>query len=312
MLDAHQLNVFLVAAKMLNFTSAARHLHMSQPSVSLHVQSLEQHFGQSLFIRAGRTLQLTDAGEALIPLAQDMVNRSIRIEETIKSLQGKVYGHLAVSCSTTPGKYILPQLLARFHHQFPQVKISCHVFPQEQSLQSLEDGETHFALTSVPHTSAKHVEFSKFMTDQIVLIVPLDHSWATKGEIEPEDLYEANFIFREENSGTQVTVRNALADAGIDIDQLKTLLVLGSSEAIALAVKEGMGTGFVSSLVVSRLVNGQVAVIKIKAVDLTRDIYIGRLTNRLATKAQTAFWDFAISQREIIVQGLNTEQTNVV
>jgi DNA-binding transcriptional LysR family regulator len=312
MLDAHQLNVFLVAAETLNFTLAARRLHMSQPSVSQHIQSLEQHFGQSLFIRAGRTLQLTDAGEALVPLARDMVTRSIRIEETIKSLQGEVCGHLLVGCSTTPGKYILPQLLARFHDEFPQVKITCHVTSQEQSLQTLENGDIHFALASAPHTSYKHIEFSKFMTDQVMLIVPLDHPWATKGEIEPQELYETNFILREENSGTQTTVQSALADAGIDVDKLKTLLILGSSEAIALAVKEGLGAGFVSSLVVSKLVNGKVATIQIKGFSLTRDIYIGRLTNRLATKAQTTFWDFAINQREAIVRELNVEQAAII
>jgi DNA-binding transcriptional LysR family regulator len=312
MLDAHQLNVFLVAAETCNFTLAARRLHMSQPSVSQHIQSLEQHFDQSLFIRAGRTLQLTDAGEALVPLARDMVTRSIRIEETIKSLQGEVCGHLLVGCSTTPGKYILPQLLARFHDEFPQVKITCHVASQEQSLQTLENGDVHFALASAPHTSYKHIEFSKFMTDQVMLIVPLDHPWATKGEIEPQELYETNFILREENSGTQTTVQSALADAGIDVDKLNTLLILGSSEAIALAVKEGLGAGFVSSLVVSKLVNGKVATIQIKGFSLTRDIYIGRLTNRLATKAQTTFWDFAIDQRDAIVQALNVEQAAIL
>jgi DNA-binding transcriptional LysR family regulator len=312
MLDAHQLNVFLVAAEALNFTVAARRLHMSQPSVSQHIQSLEQHFGQSLFIRAGRTIQLTDAGEALVPLAQDMVNRAIRIEETIKSLEGEIYGHLLVGCSTTPGKYILPQLLARFHNKFPKVKISCHVSSQEQSLQTLQDGEVHFALASDPHTSFKHIEFSKFMTDQIMLIVPLDHPWAAKGEIEPEELYQANFIFREESSGTHATVLTALADGGIVNEDLETLLVLGNSEAIALAVKEGLGAGFVSSLVVSKLVNGKVATIKIKGFDLKRDIYIGRLTNRLATKAQTAFWDFAINEREAVVRELNAEQAAIM
>ena len=304
MLDAHQLNVFLVAAETLNFTVAARRLHMSQPSVSQHIQTLEQHFSQPLFIRAGRTIQLTDAGEALVPLAQDMVNRSIRIEETIKSLQGETYGHLLVGCSTTPGKYILPQLLARFHDQYPKVKITCHVASQKQSLQTLENGEIHFALASIPHTAVKQIEFSQFMTDQIMLIVPLDHPWAIKGEIEPEELYETNFILREENSGTQVTVENGLAEAGIAVDELETLLVLGNAEAITLAVKEGLGAGFVSSLVVNRLVKGQVAAIKIKEVSLTRDIYIGRLTNRLATKAQTAFWDFAINQRKAIEKEL--------
>ncbi len=62
MLDTHQLNVFLVAADTLNFTQAARLLHMSQPSVSQHIQSLEHTLGQELFVRAGRHIELTDAG----------------------------------------------------------------------------------------------------------------------------------------------------------------------------------------------------------------------------------------------------------
>ena len=86
MLDAHQLNVFLIAAETLNFTQAAVRLHMSQPSVSQHIFSLEQHFEQPLFIRSGRNVQLTDAGVALVPLARELVARSVHIEEMMKSL----------------------------------------------------------------------------------------------------------------------------------------------------------------------------------------------------------------------------------
>ncbi|MCI0398891.1 MAG: LysR family transcriptional regulator, partial [Chloroflexi bacterium] len=82
MLDAHQMNVFLQAAKTLNFTQAARQLHMTQPSVSQHIQALEQYFNAPLFVRAGRHLTLTDAGAILMPLAQEMVLLSQQIEET--------------------------------------------------------------------------------------------------------------------------------------------------------------------------------------------------------------------------------------
>ena len=92
---------------------------MSQPSVSQHIQALEQHFEQELFRRNGRHIELTDAGRAL-PLARDMVSRSDNIETMMKSLQGEVYGHLLVGCSTTPGKYILPHLLAHFHRRYPR------------------------------------------------------------------------------------------------------------------------------------------------------------------------------------------------
>ncbi len=87
MLDTHQLNVFLMAAETLNFTQAAKRLHMTQPSVSQHVQSLEQHFNTKLFRRIGRYIELTYDGEALVPLARELVDRSVLLEETGKNIK---------------------------------------------------------------------------------------------------------------------------------------------------------------------------------------------------------------------------------
>ncbi|NCF64613.1 MAG: LysR family transcriptional regulator [Chloroflexi bacterium] len=292
MLDTHQLNVFLIAAETLNFTQAARLLHMSQPSVSQHIQTLEQSFGHPLFVRLGRRIELTDSGEALVPLAREMVRRSIQIEETMKSLEGEVHGHLLVGCSTTPGKYILPQLLARFHHLNPKVRVSCTVASQGEVFRMLCDGEVHVAMISEPYMSSRDVETKIFMTDPMTLIVPLSHPWALRGAIDPEELSEGEFIFREVGSGTETTVRRALAEAGIATDSLNTLLVLGSSEAIALSVQEGIGVGFVSNIVLTKLVEGRVAPIRVKGLEIERDIYIGTHIRRPATVAQRVFWDF--------------------
>ena len=108
MLNAHQLNVFLIAAENLNFTQAATQLKMSQPSVCQHIQALEQHFGLSLFHRSGRSLELTDAGLVLIPIAREFIYLSTHIEESMASIKGDVFGHLMVGCCTTTGRYILP------------------------------------------------------------------------------------------------------------------------------------------------------------------------------------------------------------
>ena len=292
MLDTHQLNVFLIAAETLNFTQAARLLHMSQPSVSQHIQTLEQSFGHPLFVRLGRRIELTDAGEELVPLAREMVKRSIHIEETMKSLEGEVHGQLLVGCSTTPGKYILPQILAKFHHLHPRVKVSCTVAAQGEVYRMLCDGEVHVALISEPFMPSRDVEARIFMTDTMKLIAPLDHSWARRGVIDPKELIEGDFIFREEGSGTETTVRRALAASGIDTDALNTLLVLGSSEAIALSIQEGIGVGFVSDIVITKLVEGRVAPIRVNGLDIVRDIYIGTHIRRPATVAQRVFWDF--------------------
>jgi DNA-binding transcriptional LysR family regulator len=299
MLDAHQLNVFLVAAETLNFTQAAQRLHMSQPSVSQHIQALERHFNLPLFVRAGRNIELSDAGMMLVPLARDLVHQSIHIEETMASLQGGVYGHLHVGCSTTPGKYVLPHLLTRFHHLHPRVRVTCQVTSQNQAVEMLANGDVHFALTSQPQRPEDRAEFKPFLSDPVSLIAPLSHPWAEAGEIDPEDLHEARFILREETSGTYAAVQRSLASAGISMQDLRVILTLGNSEAIALAVQEGLGVGFVSKIVVSNMVQDRVASVQICGVEIARDIYIGHHTRRPATTAQTAFWDF-IQQLETV------------
>jgi DNA-binding transcriptional LysR family regulator len=303
MLDAHQLNVFLTAAKTLNFTVAARHLHMTQPSVSQHVHALEQHFGTPLFIRAGRHLRLTDSGTELMAMAQDMVSMSQRIDERMESLKGEVHGHLLVGCSTTVGKYVLPFLLASFMREHPKVSASCLVTPRKIAVQNLCDGEIHLALASV-HEFCSDVEFHAFINDSVALIAPLNHAWALTGEIDVDELLQANFIVREEASGTRATTAEALAQVGISFDQLRTVLTLGNSEAIALAVQEGIGVGFISDVVVARLVQGKVARVKVRGLEIRQDIYIGRSTSRPATTAQKTFWEYLTDPGNPVVNDL--------
>lgn len=292
MLDVHQLNVFLASAETLNFTHAARQLHMTQPSVSQHIQALERHFDMQLFLRNGRNLELTDAGMALLPLAREAVALSVNIDETIESLKGNIYGHLIVGCSTTPGKYILPMLLARFHHIYPRVRVTCKVSPQPDSLRSLAEGESHFALFSFDRDSYPDLEIVSFFTDPIVLIAPIDHPWAQRGEIEPAELLEGDFIMREPESGTFNAVSENMAAHNLSAGDLNILITLGNAEAIALAVQEGIGVGFISKMVIDRLCSGKVAEVRIRGIDISRQIYIGRNSRRPATGAQTAFWEF--------------------
>ena len=311
MLDIHQLNVFLVAAETLNFTQAAVRLHMTQPSVSQHIQSLERHFESELFARSGRNIELTDAGLALLSFAREAVSLSIRIDESMASLKGNVIGHLIVVCSTTPGKYTLPQLLARFHHLHPEVRVTCQVTSQGQGLDMLCDGNAHFAMCSIDNDYCPDVEFEKFLCDSIVLVTPLDHPWASLDEIAPQELCKADFILREDSSGTYNAIQRALAEVGIAMHELRTLLTLGNSEAIAMAVEEGLGVGFVSEMVADKIGDGRLARIKIKDLKICRDIYIGRNVRRPATIAQTAFWNFLHSEDNPVSFFLNEEVLDI-
>jgi DNA-binding transcriptional LysR family regulator len=306
MLDAHQLNVFLTAATTLNFTAAARQLHMSQPSVSQHIRELENFFDTQLFVREGRRIYLTDAGVALIPMAQRLVSASVSLEEKMRSLKEEVYGHLIVGCSTTSGKYILPFLLAEFLKRHPKVEATCHVASRALSLQMLCDGEVQLALASASEF-CYDVEFKRLMADPVILIAPLDHPWAQMGEIEPQELLRGSFIMREEGSGTRSIAAQGLLKAGLNFDQLPRILTLGNSEAIALAVQEGIGVAFSTQSVVDYIVSGRVAPVKIKGLTMQQDIYIGRHKRHPATVAQTAFWNFVQERdQQLVMQARQT------
>ncbi len=293
-LNTHQIHIFLIAAETLNFTHTAQQLEITQPSISQHIQALEDHFGLPLFSRSGRNIELTDAGAALIPLAREFVYLSTHIDEMMASLKGDIHGHLVVGCSTPTGRYILPKLLAAFHHQFPQVKATCMVATQSQALKMLSEGKVHLALASDPPLVAD-IDYQKVTTEHIILIVHPDHPWAKRNCIDVVDLVDADYIMPDEGSDTHAAVREALAEKGISIYQLNTLISLGSLEAIAFSVQEGLGVGFIPEIIASRLVKNMVVPVDVQGLQINRNVYIARNTRRPATGAQSAFWNVILN-----------------
>ena len=109
---------------------------------------------------------------------------------------------------------------------------------------------------------------------------------------------------REEGSGTRDVAANALQEIGFDLNDLNVILTLGNSEAIALAVQEGLGVGFVSRFVCNRLVPQGVSPIAVRELSLHQDVYIAQNTRQQATKAQCAFWQFVTDPENPILQQL--------
>lgn len=295
MLNFHELQVFLIAAETENFSEAGRRLNLSQPAVSMQIHSLEVQLGMKLFHRSGRHIALTEAGQALAPMARDLLNRVIQIEETMLSMQGTVVGQLKLGCSTTAGKYILTRLLARLHERYPQVQVMCHVTQRMAAFEMLIAGEVQIALSSL-REPYKDIEYRPFLTDPIVLIVRPDHRWAHERFIRPSDLLDEPFILREAQSGQLAALKDGLEWHGMSLDQLQTLMVVGNSEAIRLAVQEGIGVAFVSALVAEEGIEaGTLVPVAVEGMNLCETIYLARHTGRPATSAQTAFWEFAFA-----------------
>ncbi len=295
MLDLYELQVFLVAAETENFSETGRILRISQPAVSGHIQALEQRLKTQLFDRTGRNIKLNEVGEALVPVARNLLKEAQQVEEFVALRRGTVTGQLTMGCSTAAGKYILPGIMTRFLECNPNVRIVCEVGPRSQGLERLVSGEIDLAVSSL-RIPRRAVEYRHFADDLLVLIAPPAHPWTKSGAIKVEDLAEYPLILREVSSGTTFTLNRELARFDMSVEMLQTRLTLYNSEGIVQAVADGAGPAFVSRLSAEAgLKQHSVVEVAVEGLRLVQRLYMARHTGFHATEAQTAFWNFTFA-----------------
>jgi DNA-binding transcriptional LysR family regulator len=293
--NINDLAVFLVACETKNFSQAGRQLHLSQPAISQIINNLEKHFETKLFIRQGRSIYLTEIGQALRPMALELVSAARRMEETVFSLQGEVVGEFEIGCSTASGKYLLPNLIARFRKLHPLVRINVLVASRRSVIKKLISGEIAMGISSrkIDH---RELEYKDFFTDEVILIAPADHPWADYRRIYPDDLLDEPMLLREETAGTREVLKNGLLEHDITFDMLKIAMGLGNAEAIEIAVEEGIGVAFISRLAANRgLELGRIVEVEVEGMKLFRKIYLAHNQRFPATRAQCEFWNFVLS-----------------
>jgi DNA-binding transcriptional LysR family regulator len=293
MVDLQKLETFIYAAEYLSFSEAAKQLNLTQPTISYHIKALEKELGVELFVWSGGSrLQMTEAARMLLPWARKLLNQSNEIQNIIASLQDKVVGHLRFACSTTAGKYILPQLAARFRKRYPGIQVSIMRCVSDGVTDLLLDNEVNLGVVSF-EVQDQHIESQEFFYDSIALIVSRDHPWAVRKVIEPEDLIDEPLIIREPTSGTRRVLLSELAKYDIGLDNLNIFMELGNAEAIVRTVAAGYAVSFVSTLATyfAREL-GQVVNVQVSGLNLHRKIYMIRKKLEDPHRPQEVFWSF--------------------
>lgn len=293
MIDLMRLQTFILAAEHLSFSEAAKRLHLTQPTVSHHIKVLEKDLGTELFDRSSSTLRLTEGGRLLLPWAQKLVHQALEVRDLMNSLDDKIVGQLRIACSTTAGKYILPQLAARFSQRYPGIHVSILACRPEHIMLRLLEEEANLGVVSSYNLCDDGLECQEFFDDNMILIVPGQHPWAQRPSIEPAELLEEPIILREETSGTRRVMLTELAKHDITLEALHVFLELGNAEAIVRTVQAGFGVSFVSMLAANwALALGVVAAVPIRGLELRRKIYMVRRTLSPNSRAQEVFWNF--------------------
>lgn len=292
MLNMTELKVFITAAEEMNFSRAAQRLHLSQSAVSQNIRSLEKSYNVELFIRRGRSVSLSEAGQAILPMARELLNTSRLLEDALHNIHGEVCGLIDIGCSTTSGKYLLPNMVATFRHLYPKVRANINVLGRRSVVNRLLEEKFCMGVLSkrIEHSQ---LEYQPFYEDHVILIVPPDHPWGEYGKALPSDLIDQPLILREKTAGTREVMQEGLQSHGITQDMLNVVMEVGNAEAIEIAVEEGIGIAFISELAAARpLSQGHIKKVELKGLNLQRTLFMARHIPTPFTRAQSLFWDF--------------------
>lgn len=244
-LEDHKLKVFCTVAETKSFSKTSEIIHLTQPAVSLQIQALEEIYESKLFDRSSASINLTPSGEILYRYSKEILALYAELGKEIGKITGLIKGSITIGASTTIGNYILPSVIVAFKKNHPKIKINVLVGNTKKILDLLHAAVIDFGFVEGEPTRHK-IKVDPFISDEMALIIPTVHPWAKKKFISVLEVTKEPFIMREEGSGTRQMIEKYLAGHGININDLRISLVLGSTEAIKDAVEGGMGVSIMS------------------------------------------------------------------
>ena len=269
------LRTFVEVVQRGSFSAAARALRISQPAVSQQMRSLEKGLGARLLLRGGRgPIGLTTAGETVLTFARSTLAAYDALRAELRRLEEEITGVLRLAASTTPGEYLVPQLVAAFRTQHPGTEAQVTVSDTADAVQRVRSGACDLGFIGAP-VEEPGLVLERLATDEIVLAVYPEHPFATRERVSWEEVTVQPLILREEGSGTRRTVESALAAQRKALPRESIALTLGSTQAVVQAIRDKLGIGFVSALAVTRVPPAErLPTVAIEDLTLTRDLFI--------------------------------------
>lgn len=297
--DLRQLEIFAKVVELGSFSKAGEAVHLAQASVSERIATLESMVGAKLLDRMGRTIAPTKAGELLYRQAQRLLDTKKAACLEMQDFLGVKQGEIHLGASTIPGEYILPEVIGRFAREYPQISVVLTVADSDEIEARVLQGGFEFGIIG-RKSSSKKLLSRDLWEDDLVLVVPSDHRWASKKEVTPLELADEPFISREAGSGTLSSLEEFLQRAGVEgIGSLRVVARLGTSTAVKEGVKSGAGVSILSSRAVdTELKAGVLKSLKIKGLLMSRRFYLIRDKRRTVSPLCRAFMDFIMTGQE--------------
>src|SRR5258708_21795526 len=263
-----RLKFFGALDKPGSFAGAATRLHVSQSAISRQILLLEDEFHERLFVRLGRRVQITAAGEAILQLSHRVFSDIRDTSASITDRQKTLSGPLNLVGGMTVCLYVFPLLLKEFKKHHPEVDIKVATGGQQRLLRRLRTRRADLALLTLPIDDPAFTSVP-VLREELMLVMPTGHPLSNKESVGVEALVGQPFIIFEQGSNTRRTL-----DEFFVREQIKPNIVAETEniEIIKSMVASGLGISIVPFQSVERETRGgSLKVARIRAQQLVRE-----------------------------------------
>ena len=280
-MDLDRLRTFQAVAETLHFGHAAEWLGLSRPAVSQQIAHLENEMGTPLFERIGRRIYLTLAGQALCLEIGRIFAAVDRATETVRALASGEAGSLRVGASTTPGIYLVPEVLGRFRSDLPRVKLAFRIANSAEIQRALLANELDLGIAGARFGHDELFEVTLGL-DRITAIASSSLLGRVR-RVRIEDLARWPILARERGSGTQAAVADALAKRGV---RVSPALELPSPEALIHAAAARSALRFVSRRAAGSMLRSRTVIeLRVPGLEIVRPIQAAYHRDKRVTPA---------------------------
>lgn len=247
-MDIHHLRVFASVYKNRSFSRASEELLLSQPTVSDHIKTLEEDLGCRLFDRLGRSIIPTIEADALYVKAAEIIEKTDELKIAVSSASATISGTITFGSSTIPGSFIMPQLMATFRKQHPDVNFMMTTSDTKEIVSKVASHELIFGICG-SMIDNEHISYRPLFEDNLIAVAA--PAMKLKQKMTIKQLSQHPFVMRELGSGTRREIEKIFEKNGMNTSKLSITAVVGSTDSLKQTVKAGLGIGIVSKIAVA-------------------------------------------------------------
>ncbi len=300
-LTFRQLKVFEVVSRHLNYTKAAKELHLSQPAVSMQIKQLEEQADTPLIEKLGKKLYLTEVGHEMYNYARSTMQQLLDLEETISQMKTLQQGHLKLAVASTANHFVI-RLLARFAKVHPKIRISLDVTNRSSLLDLLDRNECDLVIMGRP-PEGHNLTSVPFLENPLVVVANPAHYLADKQQVSLKELEKEAFVIRELGSGTRSAIERFFAEHELDF---KTTMNMSNNRAIKHATEEGLGLAIVSVHTLELELKAKtLTIVNVEGFPIYRHWYVVQREGKRLSPIATVFKDYIMQEADKVIQDFN-------